>query len=97
MCAGIIVSVSDSASIAGTATLVNATLNLFSATGSGTFECYGVCNLSGTVGPSETVVLGTGNQILAPMYFMRMAQAMVALLICSLTLCSFGGMELLIH
>ena len=62
VCAGIIVSVSDSASFAGTATLVNATLNLFSATGGGTFECYGVCNLSGTVGPNETVVLGTGNQ-----------------------------------
>ena len=59
MCAEINVSVSDSASFTGTTTLENATLNLSSATGTGNFECYGVCNLSGTVGPNETVVLGT--------------------------------------
>ena len=84
--------------VSGTLTCSDINLNISSsASGTGHLSIYGTCNLSGSVGPDETLLLATDSDNPTQIYTMRPARAMPAPSKCRLTLGSIGRMHLPIH
>ena len=84
--------------VSGTLACSDINVNISSsAAGNGPLSIYGTCDLSGSVGPNETLLLATDSRYPNTNVYYAAGTRMAAPLICSLTLCSIGRMELLIH